>query len=155
MNAEYVERLPGQFAIYKGMGAAQFNLILPKYREFTRNDGTKAERIDMPGGVLLEMAASLGKRSYDWKNKVNINIGMTDLNLWMADPYNGVELFHDTPGRPDKKKLSVKPGQKSGFMLTLRNTHTDVSVTVPMSEGEYEVLIRLLIAAAPTFIGWL
>jgi hypothetical protein len=154
------ERLPGQYAIYKKMGAAQFNLITPRYKDFTRRDGTTAERIDKDGSVLLEVAPGVGKRQYDWKDsKISFSIGMSDLAIWMANPYaegeSGISLFHDTPNSPEKKKLIVRPGQRDGYMLSLTETTQNKTVTVPLSDGEYEVLLRLLMAAAPTFIGWL
>lgn len=149
-----MERLPGQFAIYKKNGAAQFNLLLPHYKEFTRKDGTKAERIEREGSVLLEVAAGKGDKVYDWANKVSLSIGLSDLAIWMKDTDN-VSLFHDTPNSPEMKKLTIVPGRDSGYMLTLTETTTKRTVTVPLHEGEYQLLLRLLVSAAPTFIGWM
>ena len=152
----HVPKLGGQFAIYKKMGAAQFNLIDPRYVRFSRRDGTAAERIEKDGAVLVEVAPGNGPRSYDWQgSKIAFSLGLSDLAIWMADPYEKIELFHDTPNSPDKKKLIVQRGAKNGYMLTLTETVQNKSVTVPISDGEYELLLRLLLAAAPTFIGWI
>jgi len=149
-----LEKLPGQFAIYKKNGAAQFNLILPRYKKIERGNGSRAERIEREGSVLLEVAPGAGAKKYDWANKISFSIGVSDLAIWMKDDMN-VSLFHDTPNSPEMKKLTIVPGRDSGFMLTLMETTSRRTVTVPIHEGEYQLLLRLLMAAAPTFIGWL
>jgi hypothetical protein len=148
-----MRRFPGTFPIYKKNGAAQFTIISPKIDD----NG----RISKNGAILLEVASSSGERSYDWKNKISFAIGMNDLSLWFNNPDSPNKLIHKTPNSPLMKTLEVLPGEGKyagtyQLKLSEKNNNDDSfrSVFVPVTGGEYTVLLRLLMHAAPLLIGW-
>jgi hypothetical protein len=148
-----MRRFPGTHAVYKKNAAAQFTIINPRIDE----NG----RIEKNGAVLLEASASIGDKSYDWKNKISFAIGMNDISIWFNNQYKPNKLIHKTPNSSLMKSLEVVPGEgryEGTFQLKLseKNSKTDTfrSVFIPMSAGEYTVLLRLLMHAAPLLIGW-
>ena len=148
-----MRQYPGTFSIYKKIGAAQFTIIPPRESE----NG----RIEKNGAVLLETAAGQGEKSYSWNEKITFAIGMSDLCNVFENPDSPPKLIHQMPGSDLTKSLELVPGEgrySGTFMLKLgeknKSTDTYKNVTVPISGGEYTVLLRLLMAAAPVLIGW-
>ena len=145
-------KYPGTFSIYKKSGAAQFTLMPPRTNE--------KGRIDKNGAVLLEIASSSGEKSYDWQNKISFAIGMSDLSQIMENPDSPSKLIHTTPNSNAVKSLEFVPGEgkyAGTFMMKLGEKNADAkfkNISVPLSSGEYTVLLRLLMSAAPTIIGW-
>ncbi len=148
-----MSKYPSQFKIYKKIGAAQFGLIRPRQDQ----NG----RIEKDGAVLLEVAKSKGERSYDWSNKISFAIGMSDLTSIFENPESPPALIHSMPGSNTTKKLEFQPGEgryAGTFRLVVSEFSKDKSVNktvmVPCSSGEFTVLLRLFMAAAPKFLGW-
>ena len=86
---------------------------------------------------------------------------MNDLCNLFASPDEPPKLIHQMPESQIVKTLELAPGKDKylgTFMLKLseKNKSTDVSkyITVPISGGEYTVLLRLFMSAAPQIIGW-
>ena len=150
MNKEV--KFPGTYSIYKKTGAAQFTLIPPRANE--------KGRIEKNGAVLLEVAASSGEKQYDWTGKVSFALSMSDFSTIMENPDNPNKLIHTTPNSNAVKSLEFVPGEgkyAGTFMMKLSEKTPDANfknVSVPLSSGEYTVLLRLLMAAAPVIIGW-
>jgi len=145
---------PGQFTIYKKLGAAQFTLINP-----TRSDETG--RIERDGAILLDAASSAGDKHYSWSSKINFAFGVSDICRIFDNPDKPPRLVHSPPGSTIIKSLDLVPGSGKyvgTYMLNLqeKNKETDQtkSVSVPISGGEYTVLLRLLMTATPLLIGW-
>ena len=136
------------YNIYKKSAAAQFTLLPPRVDE----NG----RISKTGAILLEMAPSLGEKSYDWKNqKLSFAFGINDLNLFFDDPSSSKwgSFFHQNDGV--NKKLQITPGEgryEGTFMMSLSSGESRVSVS--LSAGEFQVLGRLFTAALPRILGW-
>ena len=148
-----MRQYPGVFSIYKKNGAAQFTIIPPREGE----NG----RIKKNGAILLEAASGTGDKSYSWSDKVTFALGMNDLCNLFANPDQPPKLIHQMPESPIVKTLELTPGQDKyagTFMLKLseRNKSSDTSkyINVPVSGGEYTVLLRLFMSAAPQIIGW-
>ena len=148
-----MSKYPSQFKIYKKIGAAQFGLIRPR----EDNNG----RIEKDGAVLLEVAKSKGEKSYDWTNKISFAIGMSDLTSIFENPDTPPALIHSMPGSDTTKKLEFQPGE-GRYAGTYRivcsefskNKSVSKTIMVPISAGEYTVLLRLFMSAAPKFLGW-
>jgi hypothetical protein len=142
----------GQLKIYKSTGAAQLSLI--ECRRDDRGFVTKE------GAVLVEVAKCNGKDAEgnilaDWANKLNFAINISDLCNLM-DEYNtkGHRLFHKF--RDDTKSLEFKPGSEKfpgTYMLQVQVAKD--SISVPLTNGEYNMIMNLLMrVAAPQLIGW-
>lgn len=148
-----MRKYPGTFPIYKKLGAAQFTVIPPK----TNEDG----RIEKNGAVLLEAAPSEGDKSYNWKTKISFALGISDMCLMFDNPDSPQRLVHSMPGSSSVKSLEFSPGEGryvGTYMMKLGEKNKDTNesnyVTVPITGGEYTVLLRLLMSATPNIIGW-
>lgn len=147
------KRFPGTFSIYKRAGAAQFTLLNPRISD--------SGRIDKNGAVLIEAAEGSGDKSYNWTNKITFALGMSDLCQIFDNPDKPPRLVHSSPSSGAMKNLEFVPGdgQYTGtYMMKIgekdQNTNDYKNVTVPIASGEYTVLLRLLMSAAPIMIGW-
>lgn len=148
-----MSKYPSQFKIYKRVGAAQFGLIRPREDE--------KGRIEKDGAILLEVAKSNGEKSYDWSNKISFAIGMSDLTSIFENPDRPPSLIHTMPGSNVTKKLEFQPGEgkySGTYRMMVSEFSKDKSVSkavmVPISSGEYTVLLRLFMQSATKFLGW-
>lgn len=149
-----MKKYPGTFTIYKKLGAAQFTLLTPRVNE-------NNHRIEKNGAVLLEAATGVGDKKYEWSNKISFALGMSDLCSIFDNPDEPQKLVHSMPGSNLVKTLEFQPGEgrySGTYMMKLgetdKNTKDSKLITVPIGGGEYTVLLRLLMAAAPSMIGW-
>lgn len=146
----------GIFKIYKGIGAAQFSIIPPRRGE--------KGFIEKDGAVLVEVAPCQGKDSRGninalWDQKIKFAISIADMCNLMdtANPKAG-RLYHNFNGT--SKVLEFVPGEGSyagTWKLQVQQGKGDAlqRVMVPLSDGEYNMIMRLLIGiAAPKIIGW-
>jgi len=149
-----MKKYPGTFTIYKKLGAAQFTLLNPK----VNNDNY---RIEKNGAVLLEAAPGAGDKKYEWSGKISFAIGLSDMCNIFDHPDEPPKLIHSMPGSNLVKTLEFKPGEgkyAGTYMMKLGETNKETNqsklITVPIAGGEYTILLRLLMAAAPLMIGW-
>ena len=145
---------PGTFTVYKKLGAAQFTLLPPRVNE-------ENCRINKNGAVLLEAAPGAGDKKYNWSSKISFALGMSDLCNMFDNPDQPQKLIHSMPGSNLVKTLEFKPGEgrySGTYVMRLgevdKNTKESKFVQVPLAGGEYTVLLRLLMSAAPLMIGW-
>lgn len=146
-------KYPGTMPIYKKSGAAQFTLMEPKYDD----NG----RITKNGGILLEVAGSKGDndKSYDWSSKISFAFGTGDLCQVFENPDAPSKLIHSSPNG-SVKSLEFQPGTgkyAGTYMMQVGEKAASGDfrkVSVPLSSGEYTVLLRLFMSAAPLIIGW-
>jgi hypothetical protein len=144
---------PGSYTIYKRKGAAQWTIMMPR-----RDD---KGRISKNGAVLLEVAEGIDEKKYNWEEKISFAFGMSDLCTLFENPDNPQKLIHASPASTLTKTLEFMPGEgkyEGTFMLKLgeKDSASDKykGYMVPISSGEYTVLLRLLMSAAPLMIGW-
>lgn len=139
---------PSSFNIYKKTAAAQFTVLPPRRDE----NG----RINKNGAVLLEMAPSVGEKSYDWKNqKVTFAFGINDLCLFFDNPNDPKwgSFFHVNDATNKKLVFTHGEGKYEGtYMMSLNMGDSRVSVS--LTGGEFNVLGRLLSSAIPIILGW-
>ena len=142
----------GNYPIYKSAGAAQFSLMPPRPNE--------KGYLDREGAVLLEAAPGDGNKDdpkWDWSKKISFAIGLPDIAILLDQTKPAPRIVHDNKGT--LKTLELKPGvgQWEGtFTMYLTEGAKDnrKEVRVPLSNGEFQVLVRLLVAAAPLLINW-
>lgn len=148
----------GQFQVYKGSGALQASLI-PYNQEEHKT-----------GAIYLEAAQCRDKanRSYNWKDKVKFALGSGDiiaiyeaLNSGNFTSENPIRLFHVKGGAASQAKqgktLEIKPGSGNyagTFMFSFNDQLSGNRVSVPLSGGEFRVLVDLIRASLPTVYGW-
>lgn len=142
----------GQFTIYKAKGAAQFSLIAPKFND--------KGFFDKEGAVLVQAAPGDGNKdnpSWDWNKKITFAISPTDIASLLDQTKEAPRIFHEHQSTPKTFELIPGKGNFEGtFMLQIaagKGTERNV-ITVPLTNGEYQVIMRLLVAALPTLIGW-
>lgn len=162
--------MSGEFAIYKGKGAAQFRLLPPIKKTIEGNRGP-FERVEKNGAILLEAAPGLGKGddgnlTYDWEKKISFAIGINDIAQIFNNPDAPPRLIHVPGGNPGRgapqgsvKTLEFVPGegQYAGtYMLKLSLKEGDQfhGIQVPLTGGEWFILTRLMVGAVPQMLGW-
>lgn len=172
---------PLQYAVYKGMGgrfgAAQLNFQKPHYYRDREKDFEGRVALDSTGrlqegwklregAVFLEATSPSGKNSYDWDQKVNIALSITDMSKLVLGLTTGrkVEILHDPGMRTQAqgaviKRLgleSPKGIQEGGAILTASQTigQDTVRHTVPLSPDECLAMRTLLMAAIPRALAW-
>lgn len=160
-----------QFNLYMKSAAAQFKLV-----QFT--DKVDEERSELNYYVLVDAAKAIeGKdKAYDWKNKVVIRLGVTDMGVFLNgmrvgfDPAKNVnfkgeakpfEIFHDrgkgtaTEGQ-HTTAMSIAKGQSYGYMLSFRmkDNGTTLSFAVPLGDEQLVVLKLLFEEAVKLMAGF-
>lgn len=146
----------GLFKVYKNSGAAQFSLIPP------RRDDEKGF-VTKDGAVLLEVAPCEGKdadgniRAF-WDRKITFAISIADIASLMDTTKDKIRLFHQFQGSNKAVEFQAGKDQYAGtYMLIVQSTQdgkTD-KVSVPLTNGEYNLIMRLLVGtAAPKILGW-
>lgn len=172
--AAAAERAPGDpqgqvrayvgYRIYKGKAAVSFNPIRASFAPFTDGAGNAALRLDRKGSLLLEFAAALGERQYDWANKQLFALSPDELGSLLAEAGEGVSFFHDPNMGGDgqglvQKSLKVSPTQDGKgyfFSLEVKDHASSAStrISVPVSKGEFAVLSSLVNSIIPSLLGW-
>lgn len=141
----------GTYNIYKSKGAAQFTLGLPTY-----TDG----RLMREGCIFIEVAPGNGDKEnpvWDWQKKMNFALGMNDIAGLLDTTNANIRFVHDNKGII--KTLQFKPGTGEKFegtwMMSLNQGGKEgQTVMVPISNGEWNILMILIRAAIPHFINW-
>jgi len=154
MNPEN-RNFPGTMPVYKKIGAAQFTLMRPRYNE--------SGRVEKNGGVLLEVAPAKPNqdKAYDWGNKISFAFGLNDITQIFSSPDAPPRLIHKSTNG-STKSLSFVPGEEKyagTYMIKLSEKAEGQNsqyknVSVPLTSGEYTVLLRLFMSAVPLMIGW-
>lgn len=142
----------GTYQIYKSKGAAQFSLMVPKFNE--------KGFVTREGAIFLEAAPGNGNKDnpvWDWEQKVTFAIGLPDIAIMLDQTKDAPRLVHDNQGTV--KTLEFKPGTgnfEGTYLMSLSEGAKDGrrQVTVPLSNGEYNLLLRLFSGAAPLLINW-
>jgi len=146
----------GVLKIYKKSGAAQFSLI-PVKRDEQKGYVTKE------GAILVEAAPCNGTDANGninalWKEKIKFAISIADVAQLMDRTKEKVRLYHKFNGASKSLEFQQGQGNWAGtYMMQIQEGSGDSTkkVSVPLSNGEYELIMRLLIgAAAPKLIGW-
>lgn len=138
----------GQYKIYKSLGAAQFKLILPRRNEkgFIQKDGA----------VLVEVAPGIGTKNepdWDWNKKIKFALGIPDLQL-LIESDGTKRLTHDHDGSIKTFQFAEATDPKYAGTYMLKVTEGENRITVPVSGGEFLLLMKMLVQVAPTLIGW-
>jgi len=140
----------GTYPVYKSLGAAQFSLMPPK--------GNDKGYLEREGAILLEVAPGDGNKDnpqWDWSKdkKITFAIGLPDIAIILDQTKESPRIVHDNKGVLKTLEFKAGTGKYEGtYMMCL--SEGQKKVTVPFSNGEYQILIRLLVAAAPTLIHW-
>lgn len=155
-----VDSYPQALKIYKGVGgqngALQFDLTT-----------LHRSRRDI-GAVFLSAAPCTGNNIYDWDNKINMALSLSDisiiLNTFRAPPAPGADgesLFHDKFKGSDREgqiitKLTIKRTERGGWRWGLGRKERGEwrYVNVPISDGETIEIRALLERAVIRVLGW-
>lgn len=140
---------PGVWKLYKSKGAAAFSLLTPLYDE--------RGYMSKHGGILLEVAPGVGRQQWDWDSKITFALSIADIcNLIDSDPQKR-RIFHQHNDNPKVLEFRQGKDQHAGtYMMGLSQGKGDSrrTLSVPFSNGEYQVLIRLLVQTIPLLLGW-
>jgi len=140
---------PGQLRFYKGKGAAQFGILPPRFNS--------RGYVEKDGAVLLEAAPGIGTPrdpQWDWDQKITFAISIHDIAA-LADSDDKVNrVFHKHKDTP--KTLQFTAGRGNTMMMNLAEGSGSFrrTITVPFKEGEYILLMRMLMSIAPRLINW-
>ena len=150
-----------QYESFTGKGVIRLKAIPAKLIE-TKTEKGSFDNIEA-GAPLIEAAASVAERKYDWENKISMALTPLEVAqiLMLSDPrfpmMKEVKLFHDKgKGGPTEgqvvKTLSIQaadstknPGTKSyGFFLTEKETGKDRKINIYLSYVEFFAFQREL-----------
>ncbi|XP_074294114.1 single-stranded DNA-binding protein WHY1, chloroplastic-like [Silene latifolia] len=148
-------------SIYKGKAALTVD---PRAPEFISLD-SGALKISREGYVLLQFAPAASVRQYDWSRKQVFSLSVTEIGTLISlGARNSCEFFHDpNKGKSDegkvRKVLKVEPlpdGSGHFFNLSVQNklVNVDESIYMPITKGEFAVLISGFNFILPYLIGW-
>jgi len=148
-------------SIYKGKAVLT---VEPRAPEFVTLE-SGAFKIGREGNVFLQFAPAAGTRQYDWDRKQIFSLSATEIGTLISlGPTESCEFFHDPfIGRSDegkvRKVLKVEPlsdGSGHLFNLSVLNMliNMEESIFVPVTKGEYAVLVSLFNFALPYLLGW-
>lgn len=142
----------GTYTVYKSLGAAQFSLIFPRFNSkgFVERDGA----------VFLEVATGNGSKDapkWDWDTKISFALGVADIAALLDENKPNPRLIHDNNGVV--KTLQFVPGNgkyEGTYILQISQgaSSDKKSVSVPFTNGEFSVVMRLLVSALPKIIAW-
>lgn len=161
-------KFTGTFPLYKKTGAAKFSMIRPRYSSV---DGKGNQKVEKNGAILLEVAKNSGRKDnygndiYSWQDaKISFAIGLPDIAQIFENPEAGVKLFHKQEGLGLNggdliKKLELLPGEGRyvgtfRLMLSESGGGNDRSVMVPISAGEHQLLLSMLIRSCNKLVAW-
>lgn len=141
----------GIYSIYKKLGQAQFSFIPP-----TRDP--EKGFVVRDGAIFIE-AAPGANNEWDWSKKIRFSLSLADLAILFEDLDNPKKLIHKIEDANIIKTLEFTPGQDKyagTYMMKLSHKSDDInlSVMVPLSSGEFQILIRMIQNMLPYMVGW-
>ncbi|KAL9240879.1 hypothetical protein vseg_015050 [Gypsophila vaccaria] len=148
-------------SIYKGKAALTVD---PRGPEFVPLE-SGALKISREGYVMLQFAPAAGVRQYDWSRKQVFSLSVSEVGTVMSlGARESCEFFHDpNKGKSDegkvRKVLKVEPlpdGSGHFFNLSVQNklVNVDESIYIPITKGEFAVLISGFNFILPYLMGW-
>ena len=172
---------PRQVSFYKGKGgkwgAMQLSLSLPSFRHEDGRVDYTGELAESPGGrlndgwsfrfggIFLEITSTVGRDTYDWKNKITVFLNHSDISSILAGIEMGeeIKIFHDPNMKNSSrgtvtKQLSVNfpKGPTAGCFVNayMKNGDDRTSHKVPLSADELNLLKNLLVRAQYRIFNW-
>ncbi|KAK3131592.1 hypothetical protein QOZ80_6AG0508530 [Eleusine coracana subsp. coracana] len=160
-NGSQEGRVFTSYSIYKGKAALSFD---PRPPQFVPLD-SGAYKVAKEGCVLLQFAPAVATRQYDWSRKQVFSLSVWEIGtLLTLGPTDSCEFFHDPfKGRSEegkvRKVLKVEPtpdGNGRFFNLSVQNRllNIDESIYIPISKGEFAVIVSTLNYIIPHLMGW-
>lgn len=160
------------FKIYSKGAAAQFKIakLVDDAGQDKKGNALQQESYV----VFVDAAKSLGTsdKTYDWKNKISIALGMADLAMFLNGFRLGFdltklpegkkfEIFHDPGmGSPSKgqisKAMGITKGKDYGYMINFRQKAGEQSnsFSVPTDDGNMCILKLLFEEAVKLMAGF-
>lgn len=189
-----------QYPIYKGtggsFGAIQFNFQGPHYynHKEKRKDFTGSEALEVVDGrkilkdgwkeregcTFVEIAPTVDKNKYDWKQKIIFALSVNDMGKFLyflttgqssvkkdrerdGKPTYSFSIMHDPHAKSDKQGQIQKyfrmyspggPAEGGKISIFQKNGDQKLSHEVPISGDEVMTLRALLQAAIPSALNW-
>ncbi|CAM0912736.1 unnamed protein product [Alopecurus aequalis] len=154
-------RVFASYSIYKGKAAVAFDPRPPQFVPLESG----AHKVVKEGFVLLQFAPAVAARQYDWSRKQVFSLSVWEMGtLLTLGPTDSCEFFHDPfKGRSDegkvRKVLKVEPtpdGNGRFFNLSVQNRllNVDESIYIPITKGEYAVIVSTFNYIIPHIMGW-
>jgi hypothetical protein len=152
MTNQNTKLKPGIFRIYKSLGAAQFTLVKPQYDE--------RGYVNRDGSIMLNVAPGNRDKNnpeWDWSKVIKFAISVQDICNLVDQDSRKHRVFHQHG--ETSKTLEFQPGQGSyagTYMLNLTATQDQnkQQVSVPLTNGEHAILMRMLVASCSSLLGW-
>ncbi|KAH9607857.1 hypothetical protein KSS87_008657 [Heliosperma pusillum] len=148
-------------SVYKGKAALTVD---PRAPEFLPLD-SGALKLSREGYVLLQFAPAAGVRQYDWSRKQVFSLSVTEMGTLISlGARDSCEFFHD-PNKGKSARGSVCSPVKFVIvvMQCLHYVHqgvqnklinVDESIYIPITKGEFAVLISGFNYILPYLMGW-
>ncbi|XP_047060137.1 single-stranded DNA-binding protein WHY1, chloroplastic-like [Lolium rigidum] len=154
-------RVFASYSIYKGKAALAFDPRPPQFVPLESG----ALKVVKEGFVLLQFAPAVAARQYDWSRKQVFSLSVWEMGTLLSlGPTDSCEFFHDPfKGRSDegkvRKVLKVEPtpdGNGRFFNLSVQNRllNVDESIYIPITKGEYAVIVSTFNYIIPHIMGW-
>ncbi|CAI5506076.1 unnamed protein product [Closterium sp. Naga37s-1] len=147
--------------VYKGKGALSFVPIAPRFRVTQ----TGAYALAREGSVLLNFSNAIGTRKYDWDNKQNFSLSVSEIGSVLGlNPEDKLDFYHDpAKGRSEEgqvqKVLRIQPfNDFTGFYFSLNvkdaRRGVDDRFSVPVTKAEFIVVRSAMNFILPHLMGW-
>jgi hypothetical protein len=136
------------YRIYKGKSVAYFHLS-PAYTNKKNNK-------EYAPSITLEVARAIGDKVYDWPNKIQVKLGINDLGLIFGSKNGEFKLTHQWENRTTVIQMTAGKEYGWGLGVSVGTEGSDVknNIFVPISDGEYEIVMELFRQSVTTLTGW-
>eukprot|EP00775_Hariotina_reticulata_P006411 gene6411-6642_t len=149
------------FNVYKAKGALNAKPVKPRWTQLDKG----AFKLEKEGGVMFELANTVGERRYDWEKKVMVFLKPEELAAIMAEPNASHEFYHDTfkgtPGKEGSLVKTLKWAPSSDGKVYFINAscnnkvdNTNSSASVSLNHAEFYLLQKLVDSSLPYMYGW-
>ena len=141
---------PAPFKIYKANGAMKMSILAPKF--------DAKGYVSKEGALLIEAAPGNGDKNnpqWDWNQKITFAISSIDVASLLSSKQK--RIFHQHNDDPKTLELLPGEGEYAGtyrMVLAIGKGTARQQVMVPMSDGEYQLFMRMVMSGTTLILNW-